>query len=136
MNKFFLFIAITLFFSLPIIAEVLDYTLTYDKYENSIYTNNVDMVSQDVSSDFGWRYRQSGTPPTWIYQWHKGDDFAFSEGSRLRSLHSGAIDRIYNSSTSGYKYIVISENMGLDDIFGYGHIFDNGNCLTKYLTNL
>lgn len=45
MNKIFLFIAITLFFSVPIIAEELDYTLIYG-------TNSTEMISDDVTSDF------------------------------------------------------------------------------------
>lgn len=85
------------------------------------YNNIERFVSQDITSDYGFRNCSTCTN-----QWHKGVDYSSLEngfnhedrGDALVSILSGRIKRVRGNTA--YKYITVDSDTLM---FGYGHIF-------------
>ncbi len=92
--------------------------------------NAQDFQTNDIYSDYGMR-----RVPTGMSIWHKGVDFSRNESNiHLLAIDNGFVEEVYlNRESWKYKVLKINGNQ-LD--YGFGHIFYDANCLTKYSTNL
>ena len=91
--------------------------------------NAQDFQTNDIYSDYGMRISGDDS------KWHKGVDYSRIESNiHLLAIDNGFVEEVYlNRESWKYKVLKINGNQ-LD--YGFGHIFYDANCLTKYSTNL
>ena len=98
----------------------------YDSITSSYNTNDPQLLEiQHLNSDFGKRYFNGGSAsnPDWIYGWHKGLDFLWTESNLVLAPFDATVIDIHNSY-NGAKWIAIENNDANDDTkLGFLHCF-------------